>query len=173
MELEIKAHCADFKKVVDRLLSMNAVFTDSFIETDYYYNHPARNFALTDEAFRIRRIRDEVRLTYKGPKVSSTVKARFEAETVIGDFDTIKAILEKLSFVESGMVEKKRSIYKLNEFEICLDDVKNAGTFVEIEKIGDDLKTIEKEILELARNLELYNFEKRSYLHIVLENSNK
>ena len=49
-------------------------------QEDTYFSHPARDFAVTNEAFRIRRLGDENRITYKGPRRSGPTKTREEIE---------------------------------------------------------------------------------------------
>ncbi|MEC7978814.1 MAG: class IV adenylate cyclase, partial [Planctomycetota bacterium] len=49
-------------------------------QVDHYFNHPERDFAATDEAFRIRIEGAEACLTYKGPKLDAETKTRREVE---------------------------------------------------------------------------------------------
>ena len=49
-------------------------------QSDLYFNHPARDFAKTDEALRLRSVGDEHFITYKGPKLDATTKTRQEIE---------------------------------------------------------------------------------------------
>ena len=67
---------------------------------DIYLNHPARDFAETNEAFRIRRISDENRITYKGPRRSGPTKTREEIEIPFASgpdrFQQLLRLLENL-----------------------------------------------------------------------------
>ena len=49
-------------------------------QVDTYFSHPARDFAATDEALRIRSIDQENFVTYKGPKLDATTKTRREID---------------------------------------------------------------------------------------------
>ena len=49
-------------------------------QVDRYFNHPARDFGVTDEAFRIRSVGDANCVTYKGPRIDSVTKTRREIE---------------------------------------------------------------------------------------------
>ncbi len=166
LEIEIKAWCGSRDAVVSRLEASGAVLSGTRDESDIYFNHPARDFARTDEALRLRSVNGTCRLTYKGPKLSTRSKARVEHETDAGDFESVKNILLCLGFTESGSVEKKRSIYLLDGIEICVDDIAGLGTFVELEKKGQLGEGIEDELFNLAAELGLSRFERRSYLEL-------
>lgn len=166
LEIEIKAWCDNHDTVRARLEAAGAVLSGTRDEVDLYFNHPARDFAETDEALRIRSVNGRCRLTYKGPKLSSRSKARVEHETDAGDFESIKNIMLSLGFTVSGSVEKKRSIYILNGIEICIDDVAGLGSFVELEKKGELGQGIEDELFRLAADLGLTRFERKSYLEL-------
>jgi predicted adenylyl cyclase CyaB len=51
---------------------------------------------------------------------------------------------------------------------VCLDTVHELGTFVELEKLGDDKERIERELFDCASKLGLSRFETRSYLELKL-----
>lgn len=166
LEIEIKCYCDDDEKVKQKLSDMGARFVEKRRESDLYFNHPSRNFKETDEALRLRNVNEKCRITYKGPKVSLTTKARIEHETEAGDFKTIRSILLSLGFIESGLVEKDRSVFSYNSMEISIDYVDGLGTFVEIEKIGELKDEIEKELFDTASKLGLTKFERKSYLEL-------
>jgi len=166
MEIEIKCYCDDDDKVKTLLGTIGAQFIEKRRESDVYFNHPSRNFGETDEALRLRSVNEKCKITYKGPKLSKTTKARIEHETEAGDFITMKNILLSLGFVESGVVEKERVVYSFSKMEISIDYVDGVGTFVEIEKIGELKDEIEKELFDTAEKLGLTKFERRSYLEL-------
>lgn len=166
LEIEIKCYCDSPGDIEERIRGIGAEYVESRSESDIYFNHPSRDFAKTDEAFRIRRVNSKCKITYKGPKVSKTTKARIEHETAVEDFDAIRNIILSLGFVESGIIEKERKIFSLGESEVSIDDVKGLGVFVEIEIIGELKDEIEKELFETAAKLGLTRFERRSYLEL-------
>lgn len=168
LEIEIKAYCPDLAQVKQTLGSLGAVYLKTEKESDRYFNHPARDFKLTDEALRVRSVGDASVLTYKGPKISKKSKARVEKEVAVQGGEQTCDIFLLLGFRESGTVVKTRDYYILNDITICLDDVAGLGVFVELEKKGDDLDVIEKELFGLAETLGLDRFERRSYLELTL-----
>lgn len=168
-EIEIKAYCDNQVDVIAKINSMGGEFTGTLSERDVYYSHPCRDFAETDEALRIRTENGRSILTYKGPKLSRKTKSRVEKETVFEDPDSMTGILESLGFGRVEEVIKTRRIYRLGDIEVCLDAVEGVGTFVELEKKGDDLESGERELAAVAAGLGLSHFETRSYLELKLE----
>ena len=83
-EVEQKFSVADVEKIRAALQSLDASFGEPVIQCDRYLAHPSRKFAETDEALRIRMVGDTSYVTYKGPKVDSTMKTRREIELSIG-----------------------------------------------------------------------------------------
>lgn len=166
LEIEVKCYCDDADTVKKLLAEAGAKFVETRTERDLYFNHPSRNFAETDEALRLREVNSACKITYKGPKLSKTTKARVEHETDTGDYNTMKNILLSLGFTESGIIEKTRHLYALNGMEITIDNVDGLGTFVEIEKTGSLKDDIEKELFDTAAKLGLTRFERSSYLEL-------
>ncbi len=168
LEIEIKAYCPDIEKFKNRIIESGGIFESSGTERDMYYNHPCRDFKETDEAFRIRKSGSDTFITYKGPKIGDRAKTRFELETPITSADDMDVILDKLGFIKTGEVIKSREIYKLSDITVCLDSVQGLGSFVELEIIGEDKVQAEKKILDIAEKFGLDNFERRSYLELLL-----
>ncbi len=166
LEIEIKAYCDDADRVAALISKEGGELKVKRVEQDLYFNHPARDFAQTDEALRLRRIDSSCRITYKGPKLSSSSKARVEHETDSGDFDSMKMILLNLGFSESGEVVKNRAIYSLRNMEICVDIVEGLGCFVELEQMGTEIGEVEEELYKTASRLGLSRFERKSYLEL-------
>ncbi|MFB6301567.1 MAG: class IV adenylate cyclase [Haloferacaceae archaeon] len=136
-EVELKVRAAH-GPVRDQLESVGATPLSEVTQRDTYYDAPHRDFAETDEALRIRRTTgaagDETRLTYKGPLVEGAGKTRREHETAVGDADETAAILDGLGFDPAATVEKTRETWRLDGFEVVLDDVTDLGQYVEVER---------------------------------------
>ena len=71
LEVEQKYRIENPAALRARLVALGAEFAPAVRQVDAYFNHPARDFAQTDEAFRIRSIGGENYLTYKGPNAST------------------------------------------------------------------------------------------------------
>jgi len=168
LEIEIKAILADPGSIKKLLKQVGAVAGPVLQETDYYYQHPSRDFGQTNEALRLRMTNGQCRVTYKGPRLPGQAKIRLEAETDIGDYAVMNAIFEKLGFRHVGVVEKKRVVFHLEGTTVCLDEVVGLGNYVELEKMGEDKEVIEQELLALAGRLGIREFESRTYLSMIL-----
>src|SRR5262245_13223120 len=83
-EVELKFPLADTGAVRKQLEALGALEHPVLEQADRYFNHPARDFAQTDEAFRIRKSGNSYRVTYKGPKLDTKAKTRREIEIPIG-----------------------------------------------------------------------------------------
>ena len=55
-EVEVKYRAVDHDQLIRLLAQVGASRKDSVIQEDIYLSHPSRDFAQTNEAFRIRRI---------------------------------------------------------------------------------------------------------------------
>jgi adenylate cyclase, class 2 len=168
LEIEIKAYIADPDAMKELIVSGGGLLAGKTKETDYYYNHPSRDFAKTGEAFRVRVADDGARITYKGPKLGGRTKTRVERETGIDDAETVKKILEALGFIPVGVVSKKREYYQYEGATVTIDNVETLGHFIEIEMTGDSRDTIEPRVLAIAEKLHVDIFEQRSYLAMIL-----
>ncbi len=175
MEVEAKFKVESISEIENAVKSF-AKFVIEKVEEDLYFNHPCRDFRESDEALRIRRDVEGVKVTYKGKKVDFETKTREEIKIVVDDFDKAFKLFEKLGFRVAGKVKKVRKIYKLGEAIICLDRVENLGKFVEIEIESDDIENSKKKIFEIAEKLGLKKEKsiRMSYLEMlfnVVDNS--
>uniref|UniRef100_A0A7C3MBQ7 Class IV adenylate cyclase n=1 Tax=Archaeoglobus fulgidus TaxID=2234 RepID=A0A7C3MBQ7_ARCFL len=167
MEVEVKfPYSRDAEEKVRKIAKPVA---EKF-EHDVYFSHPCRDFALTDEAIRIRRDAEGITLTYKGPKVDAETKSREEIKVRVDDFDAASRIFEKLGFKPVAEVKKIRRIYGFEDAIICIDDVEGLGKFVEIEIEAENLEVKEK-VFQIARLLGYSKNDsiRESYLELILQ----
>jgi adenylate cyclase class 2 len=155
-EVEMKLR-ADHDRVRGQLATMDADHVGTVTQVDTYYDAPDRDFATTDEAFRVRRETDHagaagggvesdagqtgdadtgeerVLLTYKGPLVDDSSKTREEAETRVADEEALRDILDGLGYDPAATVRKERDRYEVAGCRVTLDYVADLGEFVEVE----------------------------------------
>ena len=97
-------------------------------------------------ALRLRRIEGAAILTYKKRIPSSdAMKHQREEETEVADADATMAILECLGFTPRLVYEKRRSIWKVRDAEVVLDELP-FGLFMEIEGSEADIIAIERQL---------------------------
>jgi adenylate cyclase class 2 len=182
-EVEQKFRVASHAAVLTALAAQGVAVGEPVEQVDCYYRHPQRDFAVTDEAFRLRTVGEQNFMTYKGPKIDKETKTRLEEEVRLADGPeartTCDAIIRHLSFEPVATVTKQRRLAttERHDFavEICLDDVAEVGHFVEleigIETDGTDtsaLDTAKQALANLAQELGLTEVERRSYLELQL-----
>jgi adenylate cyclase class 2 len=170
LEIEIKAPCPDLDAVEGELLRGGARRVGNLRQTDVYYAHPARDFAATDEALRIRKDEAGRVITYKGPKVDAQTKTREEIEVGLSDADAMARILERLGFRAAVTVSKARTEYEYKGAIVALDTVEDLGTYVEVEIKGQNLEEGRRHVQSLMKELGVEGNERRSYLELLLEN---
>lgn len=179
-EVEVKYRDVDHDDLVRRLGALGAKSAGRVEQEDSYLNHPSRDFAASGEAFRIRRIGPDNRITYKGPKLGGPTKTREEIEIAFGEgpehFEELRRLFEVLGFRAVATIRKQREIFWMafrNRFlEIAVDRAEGLGDFAEIEAIVSDqadLPAAQQAVLDLAKQLDLTNIEPRSYLRMHLE----
>ena len=150
----------------------------SVVQSDQYFAHPARDYAQTDEALRIRTVAGGSFVTYKGPKLDATTKTRRELELPLAETDAdgsqFAELLAALGFTPVETVRKTRREFRIThdgrEVHGALDSVDGVGTFVELELSADDasLDAARRVITALADQLQLGASERRSYLELLL-----
>lgn len=178
LEVELKFHLTDEAALRRELAQFDVAWHAAEEQIDCYFNHPARDFAQTDEAVRLRQIGGQNVITYKGPKLDATTKTRREIELPIAPgkegLAQFGQLLEVLSFRRVAEVHKVRAKGKFTwqdwPVEVALDDVTGVGKYVELEIQADEsaLPAARQAILELAARLNLTQQERRGYLDLLL-----
>ena len=176
IEVEVKAHApTDFDVLEEKLSKLGAIRIRDEYQEDTYFNAPHRDFAQTDEALRIRKIKnndsEEIYITYKGAKMDDVSKTRKEIEMRVEDPFKAADIFKNLSFRPVATVSKNRIIYSLRGLIITLDEVHGVGNFVEIEKEveeGEKTDGALKAIFATYSEIGIEDgFERRSYLELM------
>lgn len=179
LEVEQKFAIADKDELSDQLDHLGATRGVCLDQLDYYFTHPVRNFAETDEAIRIRCNGTDNRITYKGPKRNTISKVRKEIELAFESGENATAqmseMLEILGFQLLRTVKKLRTpftyLHNQHSFEIAIDEVEGLGTFVEIELLADEheLQDAEAAVIQLAKSLGLIDSIRGSYLGMLID----
>lgn len=177
LEVEQKFPVVNPVDLQRKLLALGAAPGEPIEQVDCYFAHPSRDFAQTDEAFRLRTIGERNYITYKGPKLDATTKTRRELELPIPDgrqaAEGFEALFAALGFTRVREVRKQRRAAEVSwqgqAVEVCLDDVDGLGAYVELELIVDDagLDLARQCLASLASELGLSQPERRSYLELL------
>jgi len=187
IEAEVKIKIENLEAAERLLESMGAKLKNSEKQVDLYYNHPCRDYSVTDEAVRLRRrmpVKEDsdnsklhgfplTEITYKGPKLDKSTKTRVEHSVGVNSYENAKLIFSSLGFIEVASIEKQRIFYTHGDITISLDNVLDVGCFIELERIvtnPDMLGKAQKEILELVESLgySIKDSIRESYLELYL-----
>ena len=110
-------------------------------------------------------------LTYKGSSVLEQDTAWQEWEEEIKDPESLQKLMLSNGFVEVVKINKKRKTYKLDGFEINIDDVENLGNFVEVEIHAEDAEHGKEKIINfVTQTLKIpeENIVQKGYVKLML-----
>jgi adenylate cyclase class 2 len=188
-EVEMKFCVVDVKTFEDRLRRFGGILGQAVEEVDRFYQHPQRDFSVTDECLRVRRRKlpdgtEEKFLTYKGPKIDWETKTRREIEIRLDSREPWEIMLELLGFQEKDIVRKFRRRSELlisNQLvEVVLDflpelkESDSGGNFAELETIASESDWEEKRelIMNLSKDFGFSESIRTSYLELLNRKKN-
>lgn len=151
--IEIKARCANQEKIRSILESKKADFKGVDRQVDTYFKVNSGRLKLREGNIENHLIYYE-RENISGPKQSSTILFGSDPKS------SLKEILLR-SLGRLVVVDKKREIYFIDNVKFHLDNVRDLGTFVEIEAIDTDRKTGKEKLLkQCGYYLKLFGIKK-------------
>lgn len=170
LNIEIKAQCRNRPFVKKVLKKGHARFVGIDHQVDTYFKVPSGRLKLREGDIENHLIYYE-RKNQKGPK---------PAKVILYDVKPKSSLKEILicSLGVLAVVDKKREIYFIENIKFHLDQVKNLGSFIEIEAIDRKGKIGQKKLLEQCHTyLRLLKISKRdlistSYSDLILKNKN-
>ena len=144
IEIEAKLKVDSLSSIARKLKAAGAEFVQQLLQTDIYLDDSKSTLRKTDSALRIRRQiigrKEQVVITYKGPRRKGRFKQRQEIQFEVTDADSVEMLFGELGYKKSLVFEKKRRVWRLGGCEMALDELPLLGKFVEIE--GPDEKKI-------------------------------
>jgi adenylate cyclase class 2 len=152
-EIEIQVKVTRIKKLL-QFLKDSGKFFGEFIQTDEYYTPKHRSFTKIrpiKEWLRLRKSEKGNYITYKNWIYGKSGKSWHcdELETEIDDLKQIRKIFSALDLKLLCKVVKKRTIYKIDNYEISLDNVKGLGNFIEMEYKGKKKIEVKQAVKEM------------------------
>ena len=142
IEVELKFPLLNHKELAEKLNSISKPEKHGDFQKDIYYNPSHRNFLgkkPVSEWLRLRESRKGFSLNYKKwhNKDGSKTVSCDEFETKIDNLEALRKLFENLNFEELIVVEKNRSVWNYKDTEIAIDEVKELGSFIELEAKGN------------------------------------
>lgn len=142
VEIELKYQVSSLKDIEEKIKNFGAKFEKEFRGIDSYFLVPDNKDG--KKYLRVREKGDKFELCFH--YVPTNTKS-YEWETGISDVKMMQEILRQIGHKDDVIVDKPRKIFKYKNSEIVLDQVKDLGSFVEIESPSEDeLFEIEKEL---------------------------
>lgn len=149
LEIERKRQLTgDAKKLIKQLQDLGFELQSNLREIDTYYSRSDVDFMQTVECLRIRQRDGFAEVTYKPATTTATHTANdviIKPETNLpiqpGDAAIAKQLLTNLGMVRLVEVDKYRRSFQSPDFPqatVAIDEIKDAGTFVEVEVLSDD-----------------------------------
>lgn len=169
LEVEAKVELLAPGALRDWLRAAGAVAEPVEEHEDLFFQHPSKDLAANDEAFRFRTINGRMFLTYKGPKRGTDVKVREEHEVEVQQDPC--AMLAGLGFTPAATLRKRREPWTLEDVHVTIDTIDGLGTFAEVEVLADDeaqATTMVESVLK-GLGLEGTTRHNRSYLEMALD----
>lgn len=153
LEIEAKVKVDSLDTIAQRLESLDAKLLDKLVQCDSYFDDPESSLLSADKGLRLRRQRsgdlERVILTYKGKRGESKFKSRAEYEVEVDNHDSMVSILDGLGYKMSLGLEKRRQIWRIDDCQVCLDELPMLGFYVEVEASS------ESQIEDILEKLEL------------------
>ncbi|SRR5258708_3859817 len=150
-EVEVKAHLRDREKIVANLEKLGCTFGEKVKQIDTVYAKILGNvdeYLKNDHFVRIREKNDgRFIFTVKQPKDARKNLIKTEHETEVKNPKELENMLFLMGYKVANKVIKIRQVAKFKNYEICLDDVKDLGNFIEIEKMYEDGTESDEEAL--------------------------
>lgn len=155
-EIEVKARLRDESAVVRKLEELGVQLSEPIAQDDKVYFPVGAVFAEEgnrDPALRIRDQNGRYIFTYKKPDKNNLDKIEFESD--INDPEEMAKMCEALGFELRTRIKKIRRKAKYKEYEICLDEVEELGSFIEAESMSEDgdSEHIQKELFSFLEML--------------------
>ena len=149
LEIERKRQLTgDAKELIKQLQDLGFKPKSSRHEIDTYYSRPDVNFMQTVECLRVRQRDGFAEVTYKPATTAAThtendviIKPETNLPIQPGDAAIAKQLLANLGMVRLVEVNKYRRSFQSSDFPqatVAIDEIKNTGTFVEVEVLSDD-----------------------------------
>lgn len=173
-EIEVKAKIRDPKLTMKKIQELRVAFSEPLVQHDEVFvnvpNPYPRHFP-GSVFLRIRNNNGKILFTMK--KSLSNELDCIEKEVEVADAKVMREALEYMGYRKVIEVDKVRRKAKYGKYEICVDEVKELGSFIEVEKMSsEDSLKVQDELLAFLKTLGVsaedrvaYGYDTLMYLH--------
>ncbi len=162
-EIEIKARVLDSEGLEVKLQKLGCELSEAVTQEDTVYAEKVDSMAdfLTNSIFL--RIREGTKgivftLKYNPDRQGEPDAMPVEHETKVDSRSELEAILTFLGYKPMVTVRKTRRTGHYNNWEICIDEVDELGTFIEVEQMAEheeDIEPVRTALMDFLRSLEI------------------
>ncbi|MFW0862267.1 MAG: class IV adenylate cyclase [Candidatus Komeilibacteria bacterium] len=155
LEIEMKAKIKNKKRLLNKfaLLGIHNKNKKHFVDIYFSPKNGKRFISFKSPRLRVRKDLTSGTASFEYHLPSGIYGGR-ESEVQISDGDMMDVILKHLDFIEEVRVDKVRSYYEYRHFNIFIDEVKDLGSFIEVEIMNAaNRKTATKQIKQLMGDL--------------------
>jgi len=139
-EIEIKAKLINREEVISKLTSLGCVFEKEVTQNDTVYARNVgslSNFRTNDVFLRLR-VKNNTKVLFTLKKRMSNDLDALEYEVEVSSRDEMEQALLLMGYNEAIRVNKRRVVTHYNGNEICIDEVENLGSYIEMETLAEE-----------------------------------
>lgn len=168
IEMKFKFKTQNIEDILTKFRSLNIKFSVPIVQKDQIFLHKELQDYKIIEGTKVFRIREES-INNLNLKYILTLKVQQEQileskefETDIKNKESIELMLEELGFKRFVQVEKKRIKGILDNYNLCIDEVKDLGLFLEVEymsKTKVNAEQVQSSMIQWVKELDLGDYE--------------
>ena len=153
-EIEVKAKLTNPELVLKKLEQLNITLSQPISQKDQIFLKKGVTYPVGRGKVATRIREQDAKFIFNMKISQENELDNLERETVIENPKQMQDILENIGFYEAVQVKKIRKKAKYNDMEICIDEVEQLGSFIEVEKLseGDSLQ-IQEQLFTLLESL--------------------
>jgi adenylate cyclase class 2 len=153
-EIEVKARISDQKALLAALKKLGCRFSKSVHQHDFVYVKKVGPIKIynSNEAFLRIRIKDNKKILFTYKKKGVNDLDSIEHELEIDSKDEMEQALLHMGHKKALEIKKRRMTASHKGLEICIDEVEDLGSFIEVEKLT------EEDVNSTAVQEELFSF---------------
>jgi len=157
MEIELRAQILNTQLLEEKLKQLPNIIEKKIGERqiDLYFRHESEINEKMIIRIRKNYINNKALLTFKSKSRHSHDIAWQDFDTPIDNPDKLEDLLINSGYVYFCLIDKVRQSFIYKDFEINIDNIRDLGLFIEIEKNGaeSEVETIRKQIMDLLASL--------------------
>ena len=156
-EIEIKALLNDKKAVMDKLTKLGCVFEPEATQLDTVYAERVGSLEkyFSNKNFLRLRVKNNGKVLFTIKQPQKNWLDKIECEFEVSSKEEMEKALDLMGYQKALVINKKRTITHYNGCEICIDEVENLGSYIEMEKMVEegDADKIQEELFVFFETL--------------------